>query len=100
MVVRPKLGFTSLSQIDTVNQTVHVRFFLDLYWVDPRVVGATYVPDGIWRPDRCYVQNQHGEMKVIEHGDRPVLVDSSKGLLLWPQVRAKGQRLGACGAPC
>lgn len=85
VIVRPKLGFTSLSQIDTVNQTVHVRFFLDLYWVDPRVKGATYVPDGIWRPDNCYVQNQHGEMTVIEHGDRPVLVDSSKGLLLWPQ---------------
>ena len=56
--MRPKIGFTSLSAIDTVNQTVHVRFFLDLYWNDPRVVGATYVPDGIWRPADCYIINQ------------------------------------------
>ena len=84
VIVRPKIGFTQVSQLDTVHQTVNVRFFLDLYWRDPRVVGLAFVPDGIWRPAHCYVLNQHGEMTRILHTDRPVLIDSAEGLLLWP----------------
>ena len=84
VVVRPKIGFTAMNQVDTVNQTVHVRFYLDLYWNDPRVAGLGYVPDGVWRPADCYVINQHGEMDRIRHGDNPVLIDSTTGLLLWP----------------
>ena len=39
VVVRPKIGFTNFSQVDTVTQTLHCRFYLDLYWHDPRVIG-------------------------------------------------------------
>lgn len=60
-----------------------MRFFLDLYWNDRRVIGCSHVPDGIWRPANCYVANQHGEMARILHNDTPVLMDSSTGLLLW-----------------
>ena len=84
VIVYPKIGFTNLSQVDTVNQTCHVRFYLDLYWHDPRMVGMSKVPEGIWRPADCYIINQHGEMTRILHDDRPTLIDSSVGLLLWP----------------
>ena len=84
VIVRPKIGFTALSQVDTVNQTVHMRFYLDIYWNDQRVVGLNYVPDGIWRPADCYIINQHGEMDRIRHSDNPILIDGDTGLLLWP----------------
>lgn len=84
VVVRPKIGFTNLNNIDTVIQTVFVRFFLDLYWNDPRMVGATYVPENIWRPAGCYVINQVEDMSVVDHEEQPILVDSKTGLFLWP----------------
>ncbi len=84
VIVRPKVGFTELSQVDTVNQTLNVRFYLDLYWNDPRVVGMDHVPDGIWRPANCYIINGHGDFQRILHNDRPVLIDAKTGLLLWP----------------
>jgi len=84
VVVRPKIGFTNLNNIDTVGQTVFVRFFLDLYWEDPRMVGATIVPENIWRPAECYIINQVEDMNVLVHEEQPILVDASKGLLLWP----------------
>ena len=84
VVVRPKIGFTNLNNIDTVGQTVFARFFLDLYWHDPRLVGATYVPENTWRPADCYLINQVEYMSVIAHADQPILIDSKRGLLLWP----------------
>ena len=71
VIVRPKIGFTAMNQVDTVNQTVHVRFYLDLYWHDPRLKGLDYVPDGVWRPADCYIINQHGEMERCERAHRP-----------------------------
>ena len=61
-----------------------MRFYLDLYWIDPRMIGQKRVPEGIWRPADCYVINQHGEMSRILHDDRPTLIDSETGMLLWP----------------
>lgn len=84
VVVYSKVGFTCLSQVDTVTQTCHVRFYLDLYWHDPRMVGASKVPEGIWRPADCYVINQFDEMTRVLHEDRPTLIDSGSGMLLWP----------------
>ena len=84
VVVRPKIGFTNLNNIDTVGQTVFVRFFLDLYWIDPRMVGATYVPENLWRPADCYIINQVEDMSVVPHTEQPILMDKAKGLLLWP----------------
>ena len=84
VVVRPKVGFTQLTQVDTVNQTVWARFFVDMYWHDPRMIGLDYIPDGLWRPADCYIGNQHGNMERIRHENRPVLIDKKTGLLLWP----------------
>jgi hypothetical protein len=84
VVVRPKVGFANLNNIDTVGQTVFARFFLDLYWNDPRLVGASYVPENVWRPAECYIFNQVEDMSVVVHADQPILVDAAKGLLLWP----------------
>lgn len=61
-----------------------VRFFLDLYWNDPRMVGATYVPENLWRPAECYIINQVEDMSVVTHAEQPILVDAKSGLLLWP----------------
>jgi hypothetical protein len=84
VVVRPKIGFTNLNNIDTVGQTVFVRFFLDLYWEDPRLIGATYVPENTWRPADCYIINQVEDMATIAHADAPILVDAARGRLMWP----------------
>lgn len=78
VIVRPKIGFTNLNNIDTVGQTVFVRFFLDLYWVDARMVGAQYVPENLWRPAECYIINQVEDMSVVAHADQPILVDANK----------------------
>ena len=50
VVVRPKVGFARLGELDTVSGTVSARFFVDHYWKDPRMVGQSSVPEGIWRP--------------------------------------------------
>ena len=47
-------------------------------------MGATFVPENIWRPAECYIINQVEDMSVVSHADQPILVDSEKGLLLWP----------------
>jgi len=48
------------------------------------MVGVKKVPEGIWRPADCYIINQFDEMTRILHDDRPTLIDSASGLLLWP----------------
>ena len=89
VVVRPKFGFTNIAEVDTLNQTVHVRFFVDHHWIDPRFIGASYVPEGTWRPTECYIANQRDQMELMAHVDRPTIADlkdgvSQNGLLLWP----------------
>jgi len=92
VVVYPKIGFTRLDSFDTVNSTVTVRFFLDLYWTDPRVKGKSYVPDGMWRPDGVLIINRTEDMDGVAHESKPVIADpdpdndgkSKNGLLLWP----------------
>lgn len=84
VVVRPKVGFSQLNGINTVAQTVDVRFFLDLYWIDPSLVNHDGdVPEGVWRPENLYIVNQNGALKSETHGDRPVLMDRNTGLLMW-----------------
>ena len=92
VVVYPKIGFTRLDSFDTVNSTVAVRFFLDLYWTDPRIKGKSYVPDGMWRPAGVLVINRTEEMEGCAAESKPVIADadpenggrSKNGLLLWP----------------
>ena len=73
-----------MQNIDTVEQTAWVRFFLDLYWYDPAFIGATSVPEFAWRPEGSFVENQHGQLDTLVLSDRPILFDASVGLLLWP----------------
>lgn len=84
VIVEVKIGFVALSQIDTVSQTAWARFFVDLYWTDPRLAGATSVPDGTWFPKGVYIPNSAGEL-CIDAYEKPVLMDSSTGRLLWAQ---------------
>ena len=90
VAVRPKVGFTNVNNIDTAASTIYVSFFLDLYWNDPRLVGASSVPDGTWRPEGVYAINTNGGLTVEHVPERPTLVDldengkSKAGLLLWP----------------
>jgi len=90
VIVRPKIGFSRLGEIDTLTATASGRFFVDHYWRDPRMVGQSYVPDGIWRPEGVYIANQYGSLEVMTHVDRPTIADadaqgrSTGGLLLWP----------------
>lgn len=89
-IVRPKIGFSRLGEIDTLTATASGRFFVDHYWRDPRMVGQSYVPDGIWRPEGVYIANQYGTLDCMTHVDRPTIADadaqgcSTGGLLLWP----------------
>mmetsp|Transcript_42702 Transcript_42702/g.109304 ORF Transcript_42702/g.109304 Transcript_42702/m.109304 type:complete len:492 (-) Transcript_42702:1095-2570(-) len=84
LVVEVKVGFVALGQVDTVAQTAWARFFVDLYWHDPRLVGATSVPDGTWFPNGVYIINSAGDL-TIDAYDKPVLVDSATGKVLWAQ---------------
>jgi len=89
VIIRPKVGFTNLSEVDTLTQTLHVRFFVDHYWVDPRMKGESYVPEGIWRPTDCYIANQRDVMELVTHVEKPEIADlkdgvSANGMLLWP----------------
>jgi len=70
--------------VDTVAQTAWARFFVDLYWHDPRLVGATSVPDGTWYPKGVYIVNSAGDL-VIDAYEKPVLVESATGKILWAQ---------------
>lgn len=84
VVVEVKMGFTQISAIDTVNQSFSCRFFLDLIWEDPRLIGATSVPDGTWYPKGVYVLNALGELTIAAYA-KPILLDSTTGRVLWAQ---------------
>ena len=88
--LRVKLGFQNVSAIDTVAGTLYASFFLDTYYNDPRLKGASSVPASTWRPEGIYIANSQGGMTCDLADDRPSLVDigpdgkSANGLLLWP----------------
>jgi len=90
--IRVKFGFMDVSCIDTVAATVHTQFFVDLYYNDPRLRGATFVPQCTWRPTDLYVANQVGDMVCHYTQEKPTLLDigadgrSKDGLLLWPSL--------------
>ena len=84
LVVEVKIGFVALGQVDTVTQTAWARFFVDLYWHDPRLIGATSVPDGTWFPKGIYIPNSAGDL-CIDAYEKPVMMDSATGKLLWAQ---------------
>lgn len=84
--VMAKFGIARISEINTVDLTARIKLFIDLYWHDPRMIGARsdQIPNYIWIPD-CYVYNC--TQRSGENGGKlnihPVsLVDSSTGLLL------------------
>ena len=56
--VSAKFGIARISEINTVDLTARIKLFVDLYWKDPRLIGARpdQVPNYIWIPD-CYVYN-------------------------------------------
>lgn len=56
--VQAKFGIARISEINTVDLTARIKLFIDLYWHDPRLIGARsdQVPNYIWIPD-CYVYN-------------------------------------------
>jgi hypothetical protein len=83
-VVEVKFGFIELSAIDTINQSFRCRFFLDLTWEDPRLIGASSVPDGTWFPKGVYIINAHGALDIAAYS-KPILVDSATGRVLWAQ---------------
>ena len=84
VVVEVKFGFIELSAIDTINQSFRCRFFLDLTWEDPRLIGASSVPDGTWFPKGVYIINAHGALDIAAYS-KPILVDSATGRVLWAQ---------------
>jgi hypothetical protein len=84
VVIEVKIGFTELGSIDTVNGTYHCRFFLDLFWTDPRLVGCTSVPAGTWHPEGIYVVNAQDDLTTHAY-EAPILIDSATGRLLWAQ---------------
>eukprot|EP00045_Choanoeca_perplexa_P006269 m.53337 g.53337 ORF g.53337 m.53337 type:complete len:454 (+) comp13552_c0_seq2:168-1529(+) len=80
--VQVRVGMSNIGSIDTVNQTAAVKFFLDLYWHDPSLIGLEResVPSYIWRPD-AYVFNALAGSSKEAHP--PVLMDSDTGLMLY-----------------
>ena len=84
VLVYQKIGLVSMQSIDTVEQTAWMRFFLDLYWVDPAFIGKTQVPKGTWHPAGSFVSNQHGQMEQLMPAEKPILFDSKIGMLMWP----------------
>lgn len=42
------------------------------------MVGASYVPENLWRPAGCYIINQVEDMSAVAHADQPILTDAAK----------------------
>lgn len=87
-----KMGFQDISCIDTVTQSLNARFFLDLYYYDPRLVGAAFVPESTWRPLGIYLHNQVGDLTCHYPQPKPSFVNvdadgrSKDGKLMWPSL--------------
>jgi hypothetical protein len=47
-----KLCLLALSEVNTVDQSAFARIFVDLYWIDERMIGLdpSNLPDNVWRP--------------------------------------------------
>jgi hypothetical protein len=82
--VRVKFGIALLCGINTVDQTCCIKLFIDLYWIDPSMIGADpgHIPSYVWRPDG-YVYNTIGNGEKSRHHEL-ILSDPSRGLLLCP----------------
>ncbi|EDQ84226.1 uncharacterized protein MONBRDRAFT_39352 [Monosiga brevicollis MX1] len=79
--VQAKVGIISFGRVDTVSQSAYVRFFFDLHWIDPSMIGAdpANVPPYLWRPD-AYVFNATGDYNKTVHP--ATLLDPERGLML------------------
>mgnify|MGYP003683914619 CR=1 FL=1 len=84
VIVEVKIGFMHIEAISTVDQCYSCRFFLDLLWDDPRLVGATTVPDGTWFLKGVYLLNALGELTIHAY-EKPILLDGKTGRVLWAQ---------------
>ena len=82
--VHVKFGIALLSSINTVDQTCAIKLFIDLYWIDPSMIGADpgHIPSYVWRPDG-YISNAIGGGEKSRTHEL-ILSQPARGLLLCP----------------
>jgi len=80
--VMVKIGFVYITDINTIDGTIQCKFYLDMWWHDPMLVGAKKgeLPEGTWFPDAYLINAIEKDMDRKMQGAN--LMDPSTGLCL------------------